>query len=33
MTTFNPNAKEMARSRGQTLYRYRPDQTFDHPGG
>lgn len=23
----------MGRSRGQTLYRYRPGQTFDHPGG
>lgn len=31
MTTFNP--REMARSRGQVLYRYRPGQTFDHPGG
>lgn len=30
-TTFNP--KDMGRSRGQTLYRYRPGQTFDHPGG
>lgn len=31
MTTFNP--RDMARSRGQTLYRHRPGQTFDHPGG
>ena len=31
MTTFN--SREMARSRGQVLYRYRPGQTFDHPGG
>ena len=31
MTNFNP--QEMARNRGQTLYRYRPAQTFDHPGG
>ncbi len=31
MTTFNP--KDMARSRGQVLYRHRPGQTFDHPGG
>lgn len=30
MTTFNP--REMDRSRGQVLYRYRPGQTFDHPG-
>lgn len=25
--------KDMARSRGQTLFRHRPGQTFDHPGG
>jgi hypothetical protein len=31
MTTFNP--RDMDRGRGQTLYRYRPGQTFDHPGG
>lgn len=31
MTTFIP--RDMARSRGQVLYRYRPGQTFDHPGG
>jgi hypothetical protein len=31
MTAFNP--RDMARSRGQALYRYRPGQTFDHPGG
>jgi len=31
MSTFNP--KEMSRNRGQVLYRYRPGQTFDHPGG
>lgn len=31
MSTFAP--KEMARNRGQVLYRYRPNQTFDHPGG
>jgi hypothetical protein len=31
MTNFNP--QDMGRSRGQVLYRYRPSQTFDHPGG
>lgn len=31
MTTFEPRAME--RDRGQLLYRYRPNQTFDHPGG
>jgi hypothetical protein len=31
VSTFNP--REMARSRGQVLYRHRPGQTFDHPGG
>jgi len=31
MSTFSP--KEMSRNRGQVLYRYRPGQTFDHPGG
>jgi len=31
MTSFNPG--DMARGRGQTLYRYRPGQTFDHPRG
>jgi hypothetical protein len=31
MSTFEP--KPMQRSRGQLLYRYRPGQTFDHPGG
>jgi hypothetical protein len=31
VTTFN--ARDMNRSRGQVLYRYRPGQTFDHPGG
>jgi hypothetical protein len=30
-TTFNPG--DMARNRGQVLYRYRPGQTFDHPRG
>lgn len=29
--TFNPG--DMARNRGQVLYRYRPGQTFDHPQG
>ncbi|MGI0068131.1 MAG: hypothetical protein ACREB9_06925, partial [Thermoplasmata archaeon] len=31
MSNFAP--KEMSRNRGQVLYRYRPNQTFDHPGG
>ena len=31
MSSFIPG--DMARSRGQALYRYRPGQTFDHPGG
>ena len=31
MSNFSP--QDMARSRGQTLYRHRPGQTFDHPGG
>ncbi len=31
MTAFIP--RDMARNRGQVLYRYRPGQTFDHPGG
>ena len=31
MTPFHP--QDMERSRGQVLYRYRPGQTFDHPGG
>jgi hypothetical protein len=31
MTSFVP--RDMARNRGQVLYRYRPGQTFDHPGG
>lgn len=31
MSTFEP--KSMERGRGQLLYRYRPNQTFDHPGG
>ena len=31
MTAFEPRA--MDRDRGQLLYRYRPNQTFDHPGG
>jgi hypothetical protein len=31
MTNFQPT--DMARSRGQTLYRHRPGQTFDHPAG
>jgi hypothetical protein len=30
MTAFEPRA--MDRDRGQLLYRYRPGQTFDHPG-
>ena len=29
--TFNPG--DMGRNRGQVLYRYRPNQTFDHPRG
>ena len=31
MTSFNTG--DMARNRGQVLYRYRPNQTFDHPRG
>jgi hypothetical protein len=31
MTPFDPKA--MARNRGQVLYRFRPNQTFDHVGG
>ena len=30
---FNPRNDDMARGRGQVLYRYRPGQTFDHRGG
>jgi hypothetical protein len=31
--TFDPRDRAMARNRGQVLYRYRPNQTFDHAGG
>ncbi|MGO9761044.1 MAG: hypothetical protein ACLP1Q_07280 [Solirubrobacteraceae bacterium] len=31
MSIFEP--RSMDRDRGQLLYRYRPTQTFDHPGG
>lgn len=31
MSTFNTG--DMSRNRGQVLYRYRPNQTFDHPKG
>jgi hypothetical protein len=31
MSTFEP--RTMERDRGQILYRHRPGQTFDHPGG
>lgn len=31
MSRFEP--RTMERDRGQLLYRYRPSQTFDHPGG
>ncbi len=31
--TFDPRDRAMARNRGQVLYRYRPNQTFDHTGG
>ncbi|MED7950720.1 hypothetical protein [Streptomyces sp. BE303] len=30
---FNPRSDDMARDRGQVLYRYRPGQTFDHRAG
>ena len=30
--TFDPRDRLIARSRSQVLYRYRPNQTFDHPG-
>jgi hypothetical protein len=30
---FDPRDRAMARDRGQVLFRYRPDQTFDHAGG
>jgi hypothetical protein len=30
---FDPHDRDMARDRGQVLFRYRPDQTFDHAGG
>lgn len=33
MSGFDPQVREMTRSRGQILFRYRPHQTFDHPGG
>jgi hypothetical protein len=31
--TFDPQDRSMARARGQVMYRYRPQQTFDHVGG
>jgi hypothetical protein len=31
--TFDPRDRLMNRDRGQVLFRYRPGQTFDHPGG
>lgn len=31
--SFDPSDRNMSRDRGQVLYRYRPDQTFDHAGG
>src|SRR5438445_4065589 len=33
MRTFDPRNRDMLRNRGQILYRHRPSQTFDHPGG
>ncbi|MBO3752992.1 hypothetical protein J5X84_43695 [Streptosporangiaceae bacterium NEAU-GS5] len=30
---FDPHDRDMKRDRGQVLFRYRPDQTFDHSGG
>jgi hypothetical protein len=30
---FDPRDRDMSRDRGQVLYRFRPDQTFDHAGG
>ena len=29
---FDPHDRDMQRDRGQVLFRYRPDQTFDHAG-
>jgi hypothetical protein len=31
--SFDPSDRDMKRDRGNVLYRYRPDQTFDHAGG
>ena len=31
--SFDPSDRDMKRDRGNVLYRYRPDQTFDHSGG
>jgi hypothetical protein len=31
--TFDPRDRRMSRNRGQVLYRFRPNQTFDHAGG
>ena len=31
--TYDPRDRLMNRDRGQVLFRYRPGQTFDHPGG
>ena len=31
--SFDPSDRDMNRDRGKVLYRYRPDQTFDHAGG
>lgn len=30
---FNPRDRDMRRDRGQLLFRFRPEQTFDHIGG
>src|SRR5262245_30990402 len=32
MSPFLPQDQRMQRNRSQVLYRYRPGQTFDHPG-
>ena len=32
MPGFDPRDRAISRSRGQLLFRYRPQQTFDHPG-
>jgi hypothetical protein len=33
MMPFDPHDRDMSRDRGQVLFRFRPDQTFDHAGG